>query len=413
MSYIFSDVSSIKLADSPMIDAFGRIRVSDPVTIFDSQLQYDKQPLLWEEKIIGGATSTHLPLESSVELEVSSTAGDRIIRQTKEYFRYQPGKSQMILLTFCFCETNAGVEKLIGYGDDKNGVFLGEDAGGTFMLLRSNVSGSVVEERVYQQNWNVDKLDGTTLSNITIDMTKTHIFITDIEWLGVGRVRTGFVINGLIYYVHEFNNANVKESVYMTTANLPCRYEMRNINSGTSARMKQICSQVTSEGGVDTTLAYPFSKEVLNVNIPAGEANAVVIFAARPKLTFNGIENRSKFIPSGYEALSEGSPIVTSIVYNPTINTVLPWESVDPSSTTEGMMNGGITSWSGGIVTTTSVLPSAARNAVSPVFGKTVVSRYPFGIGIDGDSPTILAMVAYGIGGSATASFTFQWEELR
>ena len=68
-----------------------------------------------------------------------------------------------------------------------------------------------------------------------------------MQWLGVGRVRVGFNINGVIYYAHYFNNANNLGSVYMSTPNLPVRYEVSS--TGGSVTLDQICCTVQSEGG--------------------------------------------------------------------------------------------------------------------------------------------------------------------
>ena len=417
MSYLYSDTTQIKLADSPLGDAFGRVRVSEPQTTFDSQLQYDKQPLLWDEKIVGTASSTHLPNESSVRMEVGSTTGDRIIRQTREYFRYQPGKSHLIMMTYAFDQPSAGTRKLVGYGDDQNGIFIGQDDGGIFVLLRSFSTGSVDDSRkVYQQDWNIDRLDGTGASRYTLNPASTQIFFTDIEWLGVGRVRVGLVIDGKICYVHEYNNANERTSVYMTTANLPCRYELTNLAGEAAASMKQICAQVSSEGGLSTTLAYPFSQPLMNVPIPSGEENAVLVFATRHAATFNGVTNRTAFIPNGFEILSSGAQVVAQIVYNPTIVTT-GWAPANPSSIMEATTFAQVTSWTGGQRVNTTIMPAVEaegpRASVSPVFGKTITSRLPFGLGIDGDDPIALAMIAYSVGETAIASFSFSWEELR
>lgn len=398
--------------DSGSGDAFGRLRISQPVAVFDSQLQYDKQPLLWDEKVSGSATSTHIPNESSVDMTVTTADGDSVIRQTREYHRYQPGKSQFILCTFVLGEAQSGTTKLIGYGDNNNGVFLGQDGGGVFILLRSNNTGTVSDERkIYQADWNINNFGLGNISEETLDFNNTHILVIDFEWLGVGRVRVGFNINGVTYYAHEFLNANNLNKVYMTTANLPVRYEITNTQSVAAAStLKHICTTVVSEGGVDSTLAYPFSTELLNVPIGNGIGNSTVVFAARPALTFNGIENRSKFIPISYEVLGVAGPVVSRVVYNPTIVGGT-WGSVDVNSATEG--NSTATSFSGGIDVGTSIVAGGAAKSGTPVFGNTVTSRLPFGLGIDADDPTVLALVAYTDTNNVTASFTFQWEEVR
>jgi hypothetical protein len=72
----------------------------------------------------------------------------------------------------------------------------------------------------------------------------------DLEWLGVGTVRIGFVINGNFYVCHKFHHANLITSTYITTASLPLRYEVTNTGATSGAStLKQICSTVLSEGG--------------------------------------------------------------------------------------------------------------------------------------------------------------------
>lgn len=90
----------LQFGDSPSIDAFGRMRVADPNTLFDSKMLWDKQPLIWDEEITNGsgnATSTHSVTDSRVRMHVE--AGDTIIRQTFMRFNYQPGKSQQAMFT--------------------------------------------------------------------------------------------------------------------------------------------------------------------------------------------------------------------------------------------------------------------------------------------------------------------------
>jgi len=393
-------------------DAFGRLRVSQAVTVFDSQLQYDKQPLLWDEKIAGSATSTHLPNESSVDMGVTTADGDSVIRQTRDYIRYQPGKSQFILCTFVMGASQEGTTKLVGYGDNNNGIFLGQDGGGLFVMLRSKNTGTVNDTRkVYQTDWNLNDFGPTNISGESLDPTKSQILVIDIEWLGVGRIRLGLNINGVTYYFHEFLNANTIDKAYMTTANLPVRYEITNTQAVAAANtLKHICTSVISEGGVDETLAYPFSTELLDAPIGNGVVNETVIFATRHALTFNGIENRARFRPTSYEVLAVGGPVVAKVVYNPTIVGGT-WASVSPDSIMEE--NSTATSYTNGLNVGTSIVAGGAAKSGTPVFGNTVTAKLPFGLGIDADDPIPLALVAYSNTNNVTASFTFQWEELR
>jgi hypothetical protein len=109
----------------------------------------------------------------------------------------------------------------------------------------------------YQSSWNGDKLNGTGPSGITLDLDAVQIFWSDIEWLGVGNVRCGFVINGAFIVCHTFQCANQtgRTKVYMETAILPVRYEIENTDTTADAStLKQICSTVISEGGYQQTV---------------------------------------------------------------------------------------------------------------------------------------------------------------
>lgn len=241
--------------NSGLSDGFGRLRISHPFTMFDSKMTNDNQPLFWDDQEVsgGGTSSTYNSNQASVSLGVSATTAGRRIRQTKRRFNYQPGKSLLIIMTGVLGTAAAGVKKKIGYFDDKNGLFF--QLNGTTLQVgkRTYTSGTAVDTLVDQSNWNTDKMDGTGKSGITIDTATTQIFFIDLEWLGVGRVRFGLFIDGVPLYVHEFYHANVLDKVYMSTPNLPARYEIENTGTGAASTMVQICCTVISEGGHELT----------------------------------------------------------------------------------------------------------------------------------------------------------------
>ena len=145
-----------------------------------------------------------------------------------------------------------GLRQRVGYYGASNGIYLELANSVLYIVKRSSVSGVLVETRIAQSSWSNDNLDGTGPSGITLDISKAQIFWMDIEWLGVGSVRTGFVIDGQFILCHIFHHANTITSTYITTASLPLRYEIKNTaaTSGSST-LKQICSTVISEGGYE------------------------------------------------------------------------------------------------------------------------------------------------------------------
>lgn len=236
------------------VDAFGRLRVSNPLTLFDSSHRY-KDNDLWNTSTASGGAATFNTNQGLVDLSVTTTSGSKVYRETTKVFAYLPGKSLLVMTTFVMNAAKSNLRQRVGYFGDSNGMYLELDgAGGNVLsfVKRSSVSGSVVDTSVTQANWNYDKMDGTGPSGLTLDITKAQILWMDFEWLGVGTVRLGFVINGKFILCHQFNHANIITSTYITTASLPLRYEIENTGTTASAsNLKQICSTVISEGGYE------------------------------------------------------------------------------------------------------------------------------------------------------------------
>ena len=233
-------------------DAFGRLQVAAPQTLLDSQNVYKENTKFYTTT--SGTASTSFDANASlVNMNVNSASGDEVIKETKRVFPYQPGKALEILATFCFEPAKTNLRQRVGYFGANNGIFLEQDDDTVYLVIRSKSSGSVVENRIAQSSWNVDRLDGTGNSGLTLDVTKSQILFIDIEWLGVGSVRCGFVIDGAFVFVHKFhhaNTSNVSNGTYMTTACLPIRYEITNTGATSGAStLKQICTSVISSGG--------------------------------------------------------------------------------------------------------------------------------------------------------------------
>ena len=248
MVYLFNN--QVQLAPTPQLDAFGRLRVSQPHTLFDSQQRYGLDRSFVSNTASGG-TVTFIPTQSSANLAVVNTSGSYAARETRYIFKYQPGKSQLSMMTFVMAPQSSGnLRQQVGYYDTNNGYFL-QLSDQLYVCERSNVTGTVTHSNVAQSSWNGDKLNGSGPSAISLDMTKSQIFFIDMEWLGVGSVRTGFVINGQLIVAHTFHHANIVPNAYITTACLPVRYEIQALSASAPAtsNLTQVCSTVISEAG--------------------------------------------------------------------------------------------------------------------------------------------------------------------
>lgn len=236
-------------------DAFGRQRVSTPYTVFDSKQISDNQPLFWDDAEVsgGGTSSTYNTNKASTTIAVSNAIAGHRVRQTFRYFNYQPGKSQKVTITAYVHSANAGVTKRFGLFNANNGLFI-QLTGSGWAFGKRTFTGGVAVDTIYPQSkWNLDKFDGNGVSGLKLTTTGRVLFILDFEWLAVGQVRFGFIIGGQIYYAHAQDYANDDDSgiVYMSTPNLPVRFEIINDGTGVATGLTHICCEVSSEGGVE------------------------------------------------------------------------------------------------------------------------------------------------------------------
>ena len=411
-------VSATLSDNTGLQDAFGRLRVSNPENVFDSQLHATDASLFWFEKITdnsGSGTTTYLGDQSSKQLTVGNN--DEIIRQTKQYFRYQPGKSQLVFCTFVLSAVATGLVQRVGYFDGDDGLFL-ETTGTTVQFVRrTSTSGSAVNNNVAQANWNIDTLDGTGASGVTLDLSKSQILVIDMEWLGVGRARMGFVVDGKIYYAHEFLNTNSLDVVYMKRATLPVRYEISYAGAGTKS-MKAICTMVASEGGATKPTSIPFSASNDATLVDVG-TTVIPLISVRPRQTFGGSTNRTSFEFDAVAVFSEDNPAHYHIIYGASLDGAS-WVNVDGDYS--GMqVDVSSTGLSSGITTTEGYLGGGGtgNNRISSADSKSLLGKMPLALDIDGNHPTsplsnVFTIAAQRVGGTNTdMAAAILWEEAR
>lgn len=326
MSYLFNNqVGFVPNA----VDGFNRLKVSQPFTLFDSQHRYQMNDK-WDTFGVTGGTASFSLSESAVHMMVGITAGSKVTRETKRVFTYQPGKSLLVINTFAMNQPKDGLLQRVGYfgisggatfGTPANGVYLQQDGLTLSICLASQSLNTIT--KVEQSSWNGDVFDGSGTSGRTIDITKGNIFWSDIEWLGVGDVRTGFFVDGRPVVAHTFHNDNVHPTTYMTTAVLPCRYELENKTAQASgSTLHQICTTVVSEGGYEGfSRRYNISKNGSNPTTLTTQDVQYPVIAIR--LNPNRLD--SVIIPSNISVVVEenqsNKPVTMQyrILLNPTL----------------------------------------------------------------------------------------------
>lgn len=405
---IFSSDFSGKAVGGTEKDAFGRLRTSNPMTLFDSSHRF-RDNGLWNTSTTGTASATFNTNQGLVDLTVNNAINAEVVRETTKVFSYQPGKSLLVLNTFVMETAKAGLRQRVGYYGDNNGIFFEVDGTTLNLVKRTIVGGSLSETRISQSSWNGDKLDGTGPSRFILDTSKAQIFWMDIEWLGVGSVRTGFIINGQYILCHTFNHANSIASTYITTASLPLRYEIKNTaaTSGSST-LKQICSTVISEGGYelrglqqavtipvdaprDCTLANTYYP-IISLKLKSGFLDAIVILTA---LSILGSGNNAIF---NWQIVASGTTTGGN------------WVDAGSSSAVQYNISG--TSFSGGRILASGYLTSSAQGQVAVDILKEALFKFQLERnGLTSTSNEITLIIASKVAGDDVYA-TIDWEEI-
>jgi len=352
-------------------DLFGRLKVSNAYTLFDSTHRYEQDGDFSDVILGAGSTVGIITHQSTATLGIGTTTGCSFIRESKRVFSYQPGKALQVLQTFVMASPKANLTQRVGYASSTNGVFLEQQTGAVgvttaYWVMRTERSGISTEIRVPQSEWNRDTFDGTGFntsnpSGIRLDLTKAQILFTEYEWLGVGAVRCGVVNeNGIFHILHIFNHSNVIDGTYMTTATLPIRYEIFNTGITTSSStMKQICASIQSNGGYEKRVASDVARQ--DVLVSVGTTTFIPLVSIRLKA---GRED-AVILPNQINVLPDSA---TSVYYEVALikNATLSGGSWTTSSSPNVEQNTTATSMSGGTVVRAEYI-SSANKASTPL----------------------------------------------
>ena len=389
----------VAFGDNALIDAFGRVRTSLPNVVFDNYEIQDKKTLVWNEKLTGAATITHVANQAACQFNTSAANGDKATRSSKKLSLYTPGTSILVLCTGIMGVGAANSSQRIGLFSALNGIFFEQKNQGMGIVIRSNTTGSAKDNRIEQADWNVDTFDGNGPTGIDLDFTKTQIFFMDLEWLGVGRVRCGFVHDGKPLIAHEFYHNNRLSTVYMKTPILPIQYEVENTGASTALTdFRQICASVIVEGQ-ETVSKIP--RTVSN----GVTARATTTTTGVPLISIKlqtGVVGQAMLKPTGESLMSIGNrDHVFEVHYGGTLESAS-WANAPGI----GMVDVAATHITGSTKISTVYTASTLRSSLDDL----IKNLLWIGGDLDGNGESI-SIVARSIGGGGTALAGIDYEE--
>ena len=259
------------------IDAGGRTRISQITTLFDGKIIGEDDTFLFEN--IGSGAATY----GSNKVNLSVTAGQYEIRQSKRFFPYFSGKVQLIEVTCDNFQTEANVTKRIGYFSSSpvapydtvlDGFFIEDN--GTKKTLYAYRAGTKTIEVDFTAMDNYAIVSGYNWSNFTV-------MAFDFLWLGGAILRFWLKTSLGFVLVHTVNYSGSATDTFILSPNQTLRYEVRS--TGGAGSLRYICSQVATEGSVNEA-----GKTFAILNYSACTTNAVgTVYAIK------GIKKRTTF----------------------------------------------------------------------------------------------------------------------
>lgn len=279
-------IDSVDVDITSQLNSFGYLPTAGLSTVFDAKFVDHGNALWFDSSTSGTGTVTFNQSISARELSTGGTgSGAAAISQSKYYAPYQPGKVQRAFLTGVMAAQAANVRQRIGLFDGFDGLFFEDDGTNYKVVVENTVAPSTTE--VNQASWNIDVFDGNGPSGVTLDWTSRLIFVIEYAWLGVGYARFGFVIDGRLWYAHEFLFSNDGSTgVYMYRPELPVHYAIENTGvAGSSTTLQQICCSVQAVGGYqERGVSRSVSRGVTSVEVGAAETPIMAV-----RLNFNFI----------------------------------------------------------------------------------------------------------------------------
>jgi hypothetical protein len=403
--------SAVSIKDGSNLDAFSRLRVSEPVGLFSVQCQYNASGLQME---IGNTGTGTLPAHSAatrmVALVTAASAGTSFI-QSFEYVPYQPGKSQLAFVTGLLGAGAAGATVDVGLFDAANGIFLRQNGtSGLQIIRRTSTSGSVVNNAVDQTSWNIDKLDGTGISGHTLNPLGVFILVIDAQFLGMGRVRVGFDIDGNVHYCHEFLNAGVLAVPYMQTLSLPVQMLVTATTAAKTAYFK--CATVISEGGFAEDLGFNFATPPVATTAASGADTAMI--SLRPATTFNSLANRQRLVLDSVDIIAGSNPISWKLILGATFSAGPTWAAVNATYSGSEYTSAPGTISTQPLVVASGFLPGAAT-ARGTVSASQKRIKYPITLDRAGAQRAMgtITLICSGIGGTSACQVSMNYTEIR
>jgi hypothetical protein len=350
MSFIYNN--EVKYSDSSNLDAFGRLRTSNVTSLLEYKHVYDKLPIVINEVTAGTATSIFDKPNSQVVMSVSTT-NDYVIRQGVARGIYQPGKGQIFEASFSSFQLQTNVIKRVGYFTTSSTAPYNSVIDG--FLLESNGQTNIISFQIWQSGTTTFSAATSSWSTTDYDVTninwsKTQLMFVDFQWLGVGRVRFGLVIDGQFKLFTAATGTNNLNNVYMKSPNQPIRYEIRSVSGGAAGTFNMICSQISLEGSINS-LQKSSSVTAFTAQTKSTAYVTYPILGYRLNSNYEGANITLSDIQSLNITNPSKADYLITVQYNPTLSSSSSWTDISNTPIQYALSTGQTITTEGHIIT--------------------------------------------------------------
>lgn len=200
----------------------------------------------------------------------------------------------------------------------------------TFTNTTNQTGVSQTEYWTFQEDFNLDKLDGTGYSGVTLDPSKLNVYQINFRWLGAGEIRYAIENpnNGDMMFFHHEHYTNKNEFPHIDNPSLKVGYVAANLGSPTSGVVT--CTGASFLGAIEGIVErtrLPYSVTATRTDSMNNPGSLYHLVSLKNKLVYQNKINTRDLIVSRLTGSvnTTGSPAVIYLYYNPTITNYLRW----------------------------------------------------------------------------------------
>lgn len=206
-------------------------------------------------------------------------------------------------------------------------------AGGTLTGTTSVLQAGAANNNnwTYQQDWNVDTLDGNGPSGVDIDFSKLNVYQIQFRWLGAGEIRYSIEnpITGDMIYFHHEHYSNRNNDVHLDNPSFKMGYIAANLTGDTLATNASTsgASMMAAREGLEIEGAFPSSTTSSATNLNSG-SNYNILSLKNELIYQNKINLRKVKMKNISVAADVNDPFIVHLYLNATKSTGYTWSSL-------------------------------------------------------------------------------------